>query len=179
MVSGPVPGPGRAVQGPTRLRLQQEVTATNVQHGLVSHATTQPFLTFLLCFYTPCQEARAALLALPLAGAQLVTLVLLQARGRGSHDSLGSATSSLPHLALHFFSLWPVLEEARKLEACQVLGRPQSTTHCWLLTNLCAWATAASPDHFLLLEAALLDLLLGHSPAGGLLASDIWCFIAR
>ena len=53
--------------GPTRLRLQQEVTATNVQHGLVSLATTQPFLTFLLCFYTPCQEARAALLALPLA----------------------------------------------------------------------------------------------------------------
>ena len=67
---------------PTRLRLQQELTATNVQHGLVSHATTQPFLTFLLCFYTPCQEARAALLALPLAGAQLVTLVLLQARAR-------------------------------------------------------------------------------------------------
>ena len=53
-----------------------------MQHGLVSLATTQPFLTFLLGFYTPCQEARAALLALPLAGAQLVTLVLLQARGR-------------------------------------------------------------------------------------------------
>ena len=68
--------------GPTRLRLQQEVTATNVQHGLVSLATTQPFLTFLLGFYSPCQEVRAALLALPLAGAQLVTLVLLQARGR-------------------------------------------------------------------------------------------------
>jgi hypothetical protein len=62
-----------------------------------------------------------------------------------------------------------------------VLGRPQATTHCytWLLTNLCAWATAASPANFLLLEAALLDLLLGHSPTGGLLASDIWCFIAR
>ena len=68
-----------------------------------------------------------------------------------------------------------------QLEACQVLGRPQSTSHCytWLLTNLCAWATVASPDNFLLLEAALLDLLLGHSPTGGLLASDFWCFIAR
>ena len=65
-----------------------------MQHGLVSPATTQPFLTFLLGFYTPCQEARAALLALPLAGAQLVTLVLLQARGR--ELSLGSTTSSLP-----------------------------------------------------------------------------------
>ena len=62
-----------------------------------------------------------------------------------------------------------------------MLGRPQSTTHCyiWLLTNLCAWATAASPDNFMLLEADLLDLFLGHSPAGGLLASGCWCFIAR
>ena len=67
-----------------------------------------------------------------------------------------------------------------QLEACQVLGRPQSTSHCytWLLTNLCTWATAASPDNFLLLEAALLDLLL-HSTAGGLLASHFWCFIVR
>ncbi|XP_077188373.1 FIGNL1-interacting regulator of recombination and mitosis [Paroedura picta] len=67
------------------------------------------------------------------------------------------------------------------LPGVMAAGQAESsvTLYRYVCIHLCAFVTSLSVSHFPLLERSLLETILSSNMIIGLLAMDVWCFIAR
>ncbi len=152
-----------------RRKLIGDILSPNIKHNLVTIATQEPFLSYML----ENVEETAWSKSKQKETLKLLVQLLLQRAGQGER---------LFDFCLGLISTGLCLRDP-DVDGRQVRGRSvvKVNTYSWLLTQLCSHVATLTPEELIKFENSMVKHLLSpsSSPLTLMLISDIFCFLGR